>query len=134
MQYSELQVTSNFSFLRGGSHPEELAHEAIRLKYKAIAITDRNTVAGVVRAFKVVKAENSSKNNEEEKIKFIPACRLCLLDSPDLLAYPTNITAWGRLCAILSKGNLRTEKGKCELYKNDVFENAEGIKFILVST
>ncbi|MGZ3944425.1 MAG: PHP domain-containing protein [Mucilaginibacter sp.] len=60
MQYSELQVTSNFSFLRGGSHPEELVYEAIQLNYKAIAITDRNTVAGVVRAFKVAKAENSS--------------------------------------------------------------------------
>ncbi|MGZ3944424.1 MAG: error-prone DNA polymerase [Mucilaginibacter sp.] len=65
-------------------------------------------------------------------MKFIPACRLCLLDGPDLLAYPTDIAAWGRLCAILSKGNLRTEKGKCELYKNDVFENAEGIKFIVI--
>ncbi len=124
MQYSELQVTSNFSFLRGGSHPEELVHEAIRLGYKAVAITDRNTVAGVVRAFKIAKAS--------EKIQFIPACRLCLLDGPDLLAYPTNITAWGRLCAILSKGNLRTEKGKCELYKKDIFENCGGIKFILV--
>src|SRR6185437_7480033 len=131
MQYSELQVTSNFSFLRGGSHPEELVYEATRLNYKAIAITDRNTVAGVVRAFKVAKAENSSKN-KDEKIQFIPACRLCLPDGPDLLAYPTDITAWGRLCAVLSKGNLRTEKGKCELYKQDVFENAEGIKFIVV--
>ncbi|HVV55501.1 MAG TPA: error-prone DNA polymerase, partial [Mucilaginibacter sp.] len=109
---------------RGGSHPEELVREAIRLKYKAIAITDRNTVAGVVRAFKVAKASG--------KIQFIPACRLCLLDGPDLLAYPTDITAWGRLCALLSKGNLRTEKGKCELYKQDVFEYAEGIKFIVV--
>ncbi|MFI5163071.1 MAG: PHP domain-containing protein [Sphingobacteriales bacterium] len=63
MVYSELQVTSNFSFLRGGSHPEELAYEAIRLNYKAIAITDHNTVAGVVRAFKIVKAENSKKKN-----------------------------------------------------------------------
>ncbi|HVW13164.1 MAG TPA: error-prone DNA polymerase [Mucilaginibacter sp.] len=125
MAYSELQVTSNFSFLRGGSHPEELVREAARLGYKAISITDRNTVAGVVRAFKVAKAS-------EEKIQFIPACRLCLVDGPDLLAYPTDITAWGRLCAILSKGNLRTEKGKCDLYKQDVFENAEGIKFIVV--
>ncbi|MBS1524945.1 MAG: error-prone DNA polymerase [Bacteroidetes bacterium] len=124
MGYSELQVTSNFSFLRGGSHPEELVREAIRLEHKAIAITDRNTVAGVVRAFKTAKAA--------EHIQFIPACRLCLLDGPDLLAYPTNITAWGRLCGILSKGNLRTEKGKCELYKNDIFECAEGIKFMVI--
>ncbi|MFI5163072.1 MAG: hypothetical protein ACHQHN_17455 [Sphingobacteriales bacterium] len=57
---------------------------------------------------------------------------MCLLDGPDLLAYPTDITAWGRLCALLSKGNLRTEKGKCDLFKKDVFEYAEGIKFIVV--
>jgi len=123
MGYAELQVTSNFSFLRGGSHPRELIEQAIKLGYTAIAITDRNTVAGVVRAH--AAAKNTG-------IRFIPACRLDLLDGPSLLAYPTNITAWGRLCALLTKGNLRTEKGQCELYKNDVFEHAEGIKFIVV--
>jgi len=128
MSYSELQVTSNFSFLRGGSHPEELVQEAMRLGYKAIAITDRNTVAGVVRAFKVAKTVKDTEN----EIQFIPACRLDLLDGTSLLAYPTDIAAWGRLCALLSKGNLRAEKGECYLYKQDVFEHAEGIKFMAV--
>ncbi|MFD2147397.1 hypothetical protein [Mucilaginibacter antarcticus] len=88
-----------------------------------MAITDRNSVAGVVRA------------HQEAKIKgvgFIPACRLDLMDGHSLLAYPTNITAWGRLCALLSKGNLRTEKGKCELYKQDVFEHKTDIIFIAI--
>ena len=129
INYSELQVTSNFSFLRGGSHPDELAEQAAKLGYAAIAITDHNTVAGVVRAYQVIKAMN---RDEDKKIRFIPACRLDLLDGPSLLAYPTDITAWGRLCALLSKGNLRTEKGKCDLYKQDVFEHAAGIKFIVV--
>jgi error-prone DNA polymerase len=124
MNYTELQVTSNFSFLRGGSHPEELVQQAAMLGYTAIAITDRNSVAGVVRAHKTAQVEG---------IKFIPACRLDLLDGPSLLAYPTDITAWGRLCALLSKGNLRAEKGRCDLYKNDVFEHAEGIKFIAIA-
>jgi error-prone DNA polymerase len=123
MCYAELQVTSNFTFMRGGSHPEELVLRASELGYTKIAITDCNSVAGVVRAHKA--AESC-----EKKIKVIPACRLQLMDGPDLLAYPTDITAWGRLCALLSKGNLRTEKGKCELYKQDVFEHREGIKFI----
>ena len=123
MQYSELQVTSNFTFMRGGSHPEELVEQAAQLGYKKIAITDRNSMAGVVRAHIAAKIH---------KIDFIPACRLDLVDGPSLLAYPTHITAWGRLCALLSLGNLRTEKGKCELYKNDVFEHSEGIKFIVV--
>lgn len=126
MSYAELQVTSNFSFLRGGSHPEELVEHAIKLGYTAIAITDRNSVAGVVRAHLAAKGE------KDKKIQFIPSCRLDLMDGPSLLAYPTDITAWGRLCALLSKGNLRTEKGQCELYKNDVFEHAEGIKFIVI--
>jgi error-prone DNA polymerase len=123
MNYAELQVTSNFSFLRGGSHPEELVHGAAKLGYTKIAITDRNTVAGIVRAHQAAK---------ERGIQIIPACRLDLLDGPSLLAYPTDIDAWGRLCALLSKGNLRTEKGKCDLYKQDVFDHKQGIKFIVI--
>ncbi|RFZ84282.1 DNA polymerase III subunit alpha [Mucilaginibacter terrenus] len=123
MEYAELQITSNFTFMRGGSHPEELADYAAELGYSAIAITDRNSVAGVVRAHQTAKAKG---------LKFIPACRLDLLDGPSLLAYPTNIAAWSRLSAMLTKGNLRTEKGKCDLYKRDVYEHAEGIKFIAV--
>ncbi|MXV16583.1 DNA polymerase III subunit alpha [Pedobacter sp. HMF7056] len=123
MGYSELQVTSNFSFLRGGSHAEELVAQAAQYGYTSIAITDRNTVAGVVRGHKAAK---------DAGIRFIPACRLDLLDGHSLLAYPTDITAWGRLCALLTRGNLRTEKGKCDLYKQDVFEHSEGIKFIVL--
>lgn len=123
MKYAELQVTSNFTFMRGASHPEDLVETAAKLGYTKIAITDCNSVAGVVRAHQAAKEHN---------IDFIPACRLDLLDGPDLLAYPTDIAAWGRLCALLSKGNLRTEKGKCELYRRDMYEHAEGIKFIII--
>jgi len=129
MNYAELQVTSNFSFLRGGSHPDEMVEQAIKHGYKAIAITDRNSVAGVVRAHQAAKV---LKNTKDLDIQFIPACRLDLVDGTSLLAYPTDITAWGRMCALLTKGNMRTEKGKCELYKQDVFNHKEGIKFIAV--
>jgi error-prone DNA polymerase len=124
MNYTELQVTTNFSFLRGGSHPEELVEQAAELGYKKIAITDRNTLAGVVRAHTAAR---------ELDIKIIPAARLDLIDSPSLLAYPTDQKAYSRLSGLLSLGNLRTEKGKCELYRRDVYEYAEGIKFIAVS-
>ncbi|PJJ79492.1 error-prone DNA polymerase [Mucilaginibacter auburnensis] len=130
MQYAELQITSNFSFLRGGSHPDELVERAIELGYSHIAITDRNTMAGVVRAHMALK--KAKVLNKTIYLKFIPACRLDLIDGPSLLAYPTNIKAWSGLCGVLSRGNLRTEKGKCELYKQDVFDNAEGILFILI--
>jgi error-prone DNA polymerase len=123
MEYSELQVTSNFSFLRGASHPEELVEQAHIYGYKKIAITDRNTLAGIVRAFAAAK---------DKEIEIIPACRLDLLDGPSLLAYPTQKDAYSGLSALLSKGNLRAEKGSCYLYKSDVFEHAEGIKFIVI--
>lgn len=123
MDYAELQVTSNFTFLRGGSHPEELVEQAEELGYRAIAITDRNTLAGIVRAH----AEARGKN-----IRFIPACRLDLLDGPSLLAYPTSRAAYANLSALLTEGNIRAEKGKCHLYKADVYKYAAGIKFIAV--
>lgn len=123
MSYSELQITSNFSFLRGASHPEELVEQAVTFGYNKIAITDRNTLAGIVRAYAAAK---------DKAISIIPACRLDLLDGPSLLAYPTNKEAYSRLSALLSTGNLRAEKGSCYLYKKDVFEHAQGMKFILL--
>lgn len=123
MNYSELQVTTNFSFLRGGSHPEEMVEQALELEYKAIAITDRNTLAGVVRAYSAAKGKD---------IRIIPACRLDLMDGSSLLAYPTNRDAYARLSALLSLGNLRAEKGDCILYKKDVYYHAAGMIFIAV--
>ena len=123
MDYAELQVTSNFTFLRGGSHPEELVERAAELGYKAVAITDRNTLAGIVRAHVAARGKN---------IRFIPACRLDLLDGPSLLAYPTNRYAYANLSALLTEGNLRAEKGECHLYRADVYKYAAGIKFIVI--
>jgi len=123
MEYAELQVTSNFSFLRGGSHPEEMAEQAAALGYAAFAVTDRNSLAGIVRAYIVAKKLG---------VKFIPACRLDLLDGPSLLAYPTDREAYGRLSALLTLGNLRAEKGECHLYKADVYGYCDGILFIVV--
>lgn len=121
--YTELQVTTNFSFLRGGSHPEEIVWRAGQLGYGAIAVTDRNTLAGIVRAHVASK---------EAGQRFIPACRLDLLDGPSLLAYPTDQEAYGRLSSLLTLGNLRAEKGVCHLYKSDVYEYAKGILFMVV--
>lgn len=123
MSYTELQVTSNFSFLRGASHPDELVEQAAILGYSRIAITDRNTLAGIVRAHVAAKKSGLS---------IIPACRLDLMDGPDLLAYPTDQEAYSRLSGLLTKGNLRAEKGQCHLYRKDVYEHAGGIKFIVI--
>ncbi len=123
MDYTELQITSNFTFLRGGSHPEELVERALELGYTKIAITDFNTLAGIVRAYTATKGKN---------IRIIPACRLELLDGYSLLAYPTNKEGYARLSGLLSVGNLRAEKGKCHLYKADVYQYAKGILFVLI--
>ncbi len=123
MSYVELQVTSNFSFLRGASHPEEIIKQAAAYGYKEIAITDRNSFAGIVRAHVTAK-----KNN----IRLIPGCRLDFLDGPGLLAYPTNKNGYSLLCNLLTTGNRRTEKGKCDIYKADVYQHSRDIKFIVL--
>ena len=123
MSYTELQVTTNFSFLRGASHPEELVEQAAAFGYKEIAITDRNSFAGIVRAHVAAKKKG---------IRIIPGCRLDLLDGPALLAYPTNRNAYSQLSTLLTTGNLRAEKGECHLYKADVYEHAKGCKFIVL--
>src|SRR5699024_7802521 len=96
---------------------------AAQLGYEKIAITDRNTLAGIVRAHAAARSKG---------VHFIPGCRLELLDGPSLLAYPTDKDAYGRLSSLLTQGNLRTEKGKCHLYKADVYAYAKGLKFIVV--
>jgi error-prone DNA polymerase len=121
IRYAELEVATNFSFLRGGSHAEELVATARALGLDAIAITDRNTLAGVVRAHLAAK---------EAGIRLVVGARLDLQDAPDLLAYPTGRAAYGRLCRLLTLGQRRAKKGDCTLYLEDVADHAEGLIFI----
>src|SRR5450432_1820304 len=123
MNYTELQVTTNFSFLRGASHPEELVEQAAAHGYKEIAITDRNSFAGLVRGHVAAKAKG---------IRIIPGCYLHLLDGPGLLAYPTSGNAYSQLSTLLTTGNLRAEKGDCHLYRADVYQYARGLKFVVL--
>jgi len=115
--YAELQVTSNFSFLRGASHPDELAITAAALGFEAIAITDRNSLAGVVRAHVAAK---------QAGIRLVVGVRLDLIDGPSLLCYPTDRAAYGRLCQLLTTGKRRTKKGQCDLTLEDLFEHGDG--------
>jgi len=115
--YAELQVTSNFSFLRGASHPPELVLRAMELGLGAVAITDRNTLAGVVRAHSAA---------QELRFPLVIGCRLDLEDAPSLLCYPTDRAAYGRLARLLTLGKRRAEKGQCRLAYADVVEYGEG--------
>jgi error-prone DNA polymerase len=115
--YAELQVTSNFSFLRGASHPEELAVTAAALGHDAFAITDRNSLAGIVRGHKAAKAVG---------IRFLPGCRLDLRDGSSLLCFPTDRAAYGRLSRLLTVGKRRAPKGECHLDYADVAAHGAG--------
>jgi error-prone DNA polymerase len=124
MDYAELQVTTNYSFLRGGSHPHELVERAIELGHTAIGITDRNTLAGVVRAF---AASRGPTKADPDRIKFLVGCRIETRDGYSLLAYPTDLDAYKRLSRLLTLGNRRTEKGQCDLTFDDLSAHAEGL-------
>ena len=116
--YAELGAMSNFSFLEGALHPEEIAAYAAALGYRAFALTDVNTLAGVVRAH--VAAQKVG-------IPFIVGCRLRFSDgAPDILCYPTDRAAYGRLSRLLTIGKRRTKKGACDLALEDLEQHAEG--------
>jgi error-prone DNA polymerase len=118
LSYAELQVTTNYGFLRGASDPEELVVTAQALGLAAIAVCDRNSLAGVVRAY--AKAKDLG-------FKFIVGCRLDFADgSPSVLCYPTDREAYGRLTKLLTVGQLRAKKGACELVWSDLVAHGEG--------
>lgn len=125
MQYAELQVSSNFSFLRGASHPQELVNAANEHHHHAIALTDRNTLSGIVLA------HSTLKKVKELRTRFIVGCRLDLKSGESLLCYPTNRKAYGKLTQLLTLGRRRTSKGECCLELADVANYAEGQHFIL---
>ncbi|MYC93308.1 MAG: error-prone DNA polymerase [Gemmatimonadetes bacterium] len=114
--YAELQVTSNFSFLRGASHPEEMVERAAELGYRALALTDRNTLAGVVRAHEAA---------ERTGLHFIPGTRLDLGDGPSLLCLPTTRHGYGALSRLITTGRRRAPKGECHLTREDVAAAAD---------
>jgi error-prone DNA polymerase len=98
MSYAELQVTSHFSFLRGASSAEELFAAAALLGIPALGITDRNSLAGIVRAHEAAKVTG---------VRLVVGCRLDLTNFPSLLVYPTDRAGYGRLCRLLTLGKTR---------------------------
>ena len=115
--YAELQATTNFSFLRGGSHPEELVMRAAELGYSAIGVADRNTLAGVVRAHSAAKRAG---------IELLVGARLDLQDGVSLLCFPQDKPAYARLSSLLTLGKRRAGKGDCHLWLSDLPDYAEG--------
>ncbi len=124
--YVEFAVTSNFSFLRGASHPEELMVQADHLGLGGLGLADRNSVAGVVRGH-LIKREN------DFKLRYHPGARLVFADgTTDILAYPRDRAAWGRLTRLLTIGNRRAKKGECTLYLDDLLAHADGLELVVM--
>ena len=158
-EYAELCVATNFTFLTGASHPEELVVRAAELGLSAIAITDRNSLAGVVRAWTALKGlkretQDSIKIRSQQRMdnssrqvsgqgsplakpdaivlpKLIVGCRLILQDSTvDWLALPCDRAAYQRLTRLLTLGKRRAKKGDCLLYTKDLYPACKGIILI----
>jgi error-prone DNA polymerase len=122
--YAEIGIMTNFSFLRGGSHPQDYAQQASELRIPVIGIADHNTLAGVVRAYKEL-----DNPDIQYKPKLLIGSRLVFMDdTPDILVYPRDRAAYGRLCQVLTRGKRgdNTEKGECHLKLDDLLEFAEG--------
>ncbi len=120
--YAELHVTSNYSFLRGASHVEELLVQAKALGLPALGLTDRNTLASMVRAH---------QRAAEIGVRLVVGCRLDLSDGLSVLVYPTDRPAYSRLCRLLTLGKARAGKGACELAWDDLARHAEGLIGVL---
>ncbi len=138
--YAELQVLSNFSFLRGASHPEELIHRAVEVGLHAIAIADINTLAGVVRAYCAARElhmplvvgshlqiQASSASTRPDALR--TDAELPLIS---VLVYPTSLASYADLCQLLTRGKRRTSKGKCFLTLDDLLEFSSQLLAIAV--
>ena len=144
--YAELHCLSNFTFLRGASRPEELVQHAHALGYKAIAITDECSVAGVVRAHVAAReCRQADRKKEEEKhkgkdqpkkiedeFKLIIGTEVKLADGPKLVLLATDRASYGRMCALITRGRMRTSKGEYRLEWTDFDEGLEGCLALLV--
>lgn len=130
--YAEIGITTNFSFLRGGSDPRAYVHQASKLGIPVIGIADHNTLAGVVRAYKEL-----DNDKVLHKPKLLIGARIVFIDgTPDIFVYPRDRAAYGRLCQLLTRGKrgddiTRIEKGECRLTFADLLEFSEGQLLIL---
>ncbi|HEY0007106.1 MAG TPA: PHP domain-containing protein, partial [Tepidisphaeraceae bacterium] len=116
--YAELDVTTNFSFLRGASHPDELVYAAAILGHAAVGVTDVNSLAGVVRAHEAAKKAG---------IRLCVGARLRFTDAPDTLVWCIDRQGYANLCRLLTTGKRRAAKGVCELHLKDLLETPSGL-------
>lgn len=118
MRYAELHCLTNFSFLEAASHPDELVQRASELKYAALAITDANSVAGVVRAYTAAK---------DHPVKLIIGSEIRPTDAPPVVLWAKDRQGYANLCRLISCGRRRAIKGECWLTLDDVAQHSQGL-------
>ncbi|MCP4250907.1 MAG: error-prone DNA polymerase [bacterium] len=116
--YAELHCLTNFSFLRGASHPEELVERAVELGYRALAVTDRNSLAGVVRTHVAAKRAG---------LRLIVGAEIVPVDAPPVVLLAPDRAAYGRLSRLITVGRRRAAKGDCRIRFDDLADHAEGL-------
>lgn len=135
--FAELIAATNYSFLRGASHPSDMVGQALALGYAGIGIADRNTVAGVVRAWAALRnanAEAQQKFDHDTEFKLVVGARLVFCDgTPDIVAYPANRSGWGNLCRMLTEGNRSAPKGECRLTFDHLIRFRENLLLIAMA-
>jgi error-prone DNA polymerase len=129
LAFVELSALSNFTFLVGGSHPEEMMTRAAEMGMAAIAVADVNSVAGIVRAH--TRARELARDGGPV-VRLIPAARIVLADGFAVTCLPRDRTAWGRLCRLLSLGRLRAAKGDCTLHLDDLLDWGAGLEMLVL--
>src|SRR5215212_4641699 len=118
MRYTELHCKTNFSFLEGASHPDELVRQVAELGYRALAVTDRNSLAGVVRAHIAAK---------DVGLPLVIGAEITPTDATPVVLWATDRASYGRLCRLITRGRRQAPKGECTLTQADVAEFAEGL-------
>ena len=113
--FAELAAISNFSFLHGAAHPQEMVETAAALGYRAIGLADRNTLAGVVRGHVAAK---------QAGLRYLPGARLVTQCGFEVIAYPRSRAAYGALSQCLTQANRRGAKGQCLLSMEDIISLA----------
>ena len=148
--FVELCAISNFTFLTGAAHPEEMMQQAARLGLQALAVADLNSVAGIVRAHAAAREirREAEERRDTEEIgppapeglsegwqmtcpRLIPAATLVFEEGLMLTALPATRQGWAHLSRLLSIGRLRVSKGQCLLRLDDLFERSAGMYFVL---
>ncbi|HEY1786042.1 MAG TPA: PHP domain-containing protein, partial [Pirellulales bacterium] len=124
LSYAELHCKTNFSFLEGASHPDELVARAAALGYQALAVTDRNTLAGVVRAHAAAR---------QYGLPLVIGAEITPDDAPPVVLWTTDRASYGRLSRLITLGRRRAPKGEFQVSLADVAAHAEGLLAGVVS-